>query len=657
MDGVAVTDKLSGAQGTDAHHVKQAHQTTQVSAHSWSLGQEQLRKNLAAWEQWDTTAAQRVAAAEPGDHITLVTARDGTASFRIRQEDGRQPWLGFTSVPSIVAATVAGKVDYRRGNLIVKGLGCGAEVAVMLERMPPYQAVFAVEAEPLWVNLALRLRDYTESLRTGRLVLLLGDDVAELLVRFYQQHPGYNPIEQTVMWTWLGDRENHAFGGQVAAAMQTAQDALRHQSLDPAAQTPLERAAELADKLASPQHLRVANFTCVYGLNDCCTSRDVLAALATLGATTDHLVLDRPDVVSYEAHRQRLTQFRPDLLLLVDLTRSDVPPDLTAGLSCLTLVRQITPAILAAAATLGPTDFVLAPRHEQIETLLAAGYPPQQVLHLPLGANTALFEPMDLDQDQQQRYGSDVALVGHRPSTDPEDYQIKLPTHQTLWQALIEEIQRRPGEYTRQAAGRFLRRAQRCGVEVRSDDLRSFLTELIETALGEAVLPDVYGQALRHAGVNLRLWQPPGRFAAPTGPSPGSWSASPLANLAAGTAGEGPAMNHLYNAAKIFVRLSTVGGVDRYLLDGMAAGVFFLVKSHPSDRRKDGLGEMFKLGEEVITFDTPDDLVKKVRHYLDHDDQRHAVATRGRRRVLAQHSYAVRTQAALQMMRQALLPR
>ena len=620
----------------------------------WSEGQSRLEKNLAAWRAWSAWAADEVGAVTVGEHIRLVRARDGTASFRIGQEDGRRPWLGYTSVPSIVAATVAGKVDYRRGNLIVKGLGSGAEVAGMLERMPPYQAAFVVESDPLWLNLAFRLRDYSEALRSGRLVVLLGEDVVELLVRFYGEHPGYNPVEQTVMWAWLSERENHAFGGGVAAAMQGVQGSVGEQSSGSAAGVAGVEPGGLVAKLASPERLRVANFTRVYGLNDCCTSRDALAGLAGLGVVTDHLVLDRPGVVSYEAHRERLAGFGADLLLLVDMTRAEVPADLAGGMACVTLVRQLGPGVLGGAGALGPRDYVFAATREQVGVLLESGYPEGRVLHLPLGANTTLFEPVVLEPEAAADFGSDVAVVGHRPSIDPEDYQIKLSSHQQLWQAVIAEIRRGAGGYCRESAGRVLRRAQRCGVEVQSDDLRLFLTELIEGSLGEAVVADVYCGALRRAQVDLRIWQSPGRFGAEASALRGSWSASPVGELAAGTAGEGEAMNRLYNSSKIFVRMSTAGGVDRMLLDGMAAGAFFLVKSHPSDRRKDGLGEMFKLGEELVTFETPEDLVKKVGYYLEHSAEREAVAARGRERVVAEHSYSVRMAGMLEGVRRGL---
>ncbi|MEA2470298.1 MAG: spore maturation protein CgeB [Thermoleophilaceae bacterium] len=51
------------------------------------------------------------------------------------------------------------------------------------------------------------------------------------------------------------------------------------------------------------------------------------------------------------------------------------------------------------------------------------------------------------------------------------------------------------------------------------------------------------------------------------------------------------------------------------------------------------LGEYFELGKEVAVYDGPDDLVEQVGYWLEHDDERAAVADAGYRRVMAEHTY------------------
>jgi spore maturation protein CgeB len=51
------------------------------------------------------------------------------------------------------------------------------------------------------------------------------------------------------------------------------------------------------------------------------------------------------------------------------------------------------------------------------------------------------------------------------------------------------------------------------------------------------------------------------------------------------------------------------------------------------------LERYFELDSEVAVFDGPDDLVDKVRYWLEHDEERQSVAGAGYRRVMSEHTY------------------
>ena len=62
------------------------------------------------------------------------------------------------------------------------------------------------------------------------------------------------------------------------------------------------------------------------------------------------------------------------------------------------------------------------------------------------------------------------------------------------------------------------------------------------------------------------------------------------------------------------------------------------------------LSELFEPGVEVVPYRGPDDLVEKVGHYLDHEDQRRAIAQAGQARTLADHTYRRRMQQLAAML-------
>jgi spore maturation protein CgeB len=54
------------------------------------------------------------------------------------------------------------------------------------------------------------------------------------------------------------------------------------------------------------------------------------------------------------------------------------------------------------------------------------------------------------------------------------------------------------------------------------------------------------------------------------------------------------------------------------------------------------LPDFFQPGREVVAYDDVDDLVEKIRHFLEHEDKRRRIAAAGQRRTLTEHTYRQR---------------
>ncbi|MFC1782263.1 glycosyltransferase [Planctomycetota bacterium] len=615
-----------------------------------------LAANLAALAERDKAQADTIAKIIIPETVQMSVARDGSVTFRRRGEDGRFTWLGYSTVPLMVARANLKRTEISVANMAMNGIGAGAEAAGILHKMAGHQALLVVENDPLALNLVLQLRDLTDYLRSGRLILLLGGDPVELFEKFYEEHPGYALVDQATTWPWLSDRENQAFAQKVSLAMQRVSKKtwakMKHLADEQKAYDRQTTLAETVKCLSQPDSCRAANCTDANTPNNYCAGRDGLAGLEQFGISTDWLVFDRPEYGSQYAQLARLNRVKPHLILLVDKLRKDIALSLPESAVCLTLLRQPGPAILKPqmppAQRMGPNDFVFPAQHQQYEQLEQAGFPSERLVYLPLGANTDLFRPMDLDDADRQRYAGDIILITQKHSINPETYQIKLPTHQQLFQAIIEEIKNAPDKYHHDDAPRFLQRAQRCGIELREDDLRNFFIELIQQFLGDMVMADTYGDALRQECFEVNDWYwsgtpevIPGEHSKPT------WETNCPPSQADKVIGYGEKLNKLYKMGKIFLHISGAGFPDGYLLNGIAAGAFFLVRAHPRDNQIDGIGEMFELGRELIVFDTPNDLVRKVRYFLSHDQEREEIARAGRQKLLTRHSYKIRARQML----------
>ena len=72
------------------------------------------------------------------------------------------------------------------------------------------------------------------------------------------------------------------------------------------------------------------------------------------------------------------------------------------------------------------------------------------------------------------------------------------------------------------------------------------------------------------------------------------------------------------------------------LIEATGAGAFLLTPYHPQ------LSEFFAPGEEIETFRTPAELIAKIRYFLDHDEEREAIALAGQKRCQKDHALSQR---------------
>jgi len=102
-------------------------------------------------------------------------------------------------------------------------------------------------------------------------------------------------------------------------------------------------------------------------------------------------------------------------------------------------------------------------------------------------------------------------------------------------------------------------------------------------------------------------------------------------------------MNRLFEQSRVNLGFSRMAGDDPEVkglnqvklrdFEVPMAGGFYLVE------RAEEYDAYFKAGSDVATWETPGELIEKIRYYLDHDAERAAIAQAGRRRALAEHTW------------------
>jgi len=102
----------------------------------------------------------------------------------------------------------------------------------------------------------------------------------------------------------------------------------------------------------------------------------------------------------------------------------------------------------------------------------------------------------------------------------------------------------------------------------------------------------------------------------------------------------------VYNASKIVLNIHSPQPVPIMRdFEATGCGAFLLTNSV---RR---LGEMFKIGEEIVCYRDANDLIDAVKFYLEHPEKRERIARRGQERAYGQHTYAHRMREMISFIR------
>lgn len=99
-------------------------------------------------------------------------------------------------------------------------------------------------------------------------------------------------------------------------------------------------------------------------------------------------------------------------------------------------------------------------------------------------------------------------------------------------------------------------------------------------------------------------------------------------------------MSRIYSAARIGFNSSIINDINMRLFEIMACGCFLLTNRI----QYNGLEELFKDGEHLVTYADDRQLLRLIDYYLAHESERQRIADAGYAAVIAKHTYFHRLQ-------------
>jgi len=440
--------------------------------------------NLAALEECQPDLAADLRSVQLPANWRPALGLDGAPTYRL-EEAGQPPvWLSGTAAPLARARGLLSSFQHSGKNVALPCAGSGAEIALLLERLPAFLALYVFEADRRVLAALLRIRDFSQAIAGGRCLLVPPGREADGLSALLDTYPGLLPPGEIV----LPDLAPRARTNEVRLLCeQINRRIMRARSAE------LENMSNVS--VRPPATAGNSPRLAVVSLNAQPASHRLAQALERaarrLGWPVSCQTLADPRHVHPLYHARVLTRFQPTLTVAVNhlLTRL---PALPLGLSCVWFHDDnAVPASLSADDTLylGASPRVLAALERSGARRTAACF---------WACDEVLAEePLEPTDDR-------LVLLADLFDTRADIWGFGQSSHQMLWRRLREVIGEHwqtPRILDRRA---LLARAERVsGVEISDAGLRESLLRLIERVLIPATVAEEIARALSASGYNV----------------------------------------------------------------------------------------------------------------------------------------------------------
>jgi len=313
-------------------------------------------------------------------------------------------------------------------------------------------------------------------------------------------------------------------------------------------------------------------------------TRDALKALESAGCQT-RLFIEADDH-SYVAPTEVLksfVDFDPDLLLLIDHTRATQAAWGIVNIPVLSWVQDRLPWLFdrSAGLALGELDFLMG--HSKRELTEQFGYAAERFYSCNMATDVALLTD-ESELDNPERYDCEVAFASHASETPDAFTQSRLvacdnDATRSYVTCIAAELKQRFEAGVLNGAINFRQLlatvAQQTGHALREDISAALIAEFARPLTERLIRQQTMRWAASWADAAGARFHVYGR----------GWEQHPeFARFAKGEIPHGPALGAVFRRAKVNLHAGCNHALHQRVLDGLAAGGFFMLRRHAADR-------------------------------------------------------------------------
>lgn len=480
--------------------------------------------------------------------------------------------------------------------VVLEGIGLGDHLpwlyaATRNTLLTASARIYVLEYSWTALAVAMHLVDWREPLADERVVLCAGPGASEAFERLAESDGWIVPtmlIVQAPPW-------QPQYAGRARAAVDRL--AQRHEERRRALQaelrafysdrSPQDWGRRFQAALAGEQSpLRVLGLTSRFTTVLQYSMRDALRAFEAAGCRT-HLLIEPSDHARLSSVRrlETIRAFRPDLVFMIDHTRHSQSPGLVEGVPVVTWIQDRLPWLFdrASGQSLGPLDFCMG--YGKTELVREYGYPAERFMSCTMATHAEalagrLGDPDDRAADPDLQ--CDLAYATNH-SQPPEDYSREYrgriePAAWPLLEACYEELRARLARGALDGAldcRHFLQEMEAAtGIELTAEARARVAAEFVWVLADRMLRQETIEWAAQWAEQTGRRFHLYGR----------GWEGHPrFSRFGRGCLEHGPRLGAAFRAARIHLHAGCNTALHQRVLDGLAAGAFFLIRRHGGD--------------------------------------------------------------------------
>ena len=354
------------------------------------------------------------------------------------------------------------------------------------------------------------------------------------------------------------------------------------------------------------------------------------------------MVIEKSDIIiqTIEESLVRLNAFRPDIVFMIDHFRYEQKwlPDNVLFASW---IQDPLPHVISRENTklIGYKDFVLN-LFFSWSTFKELGYPAEQVIDMPLLINDTLYKKYEISSQEYNDFHADVCIVSNSgyPQigldaifTYLKDQGFEAVIVKALQEA-YEDIYVRIFEDTMpyglsSVDDILMTHFKNNGLNYSEEQLQSFNSKFNYDVV-HRIYRSVPAEWIIQEGIdNVKIW---GK----------EWvHHTELKHYAQGPAKNGEPLSRILNCSKIMVGTNHSSSTHPRIFEATLSNCLYIGPRIPEAYDMGNIREFLKDGEEIILYDGKNDLIEKIRFYLDNDDERKKVIERGKRKILDTLTY------------------